>query len=241
MTAPDLVPLVCGYRAGYTAEERREIERDLFSGRFRGVAATNALELGIDVGSLDVTVHLGFPGTVASLWQQAGRAGRREQKALSVYVAFDSPLDQYFMQDPKHLFDRPLEAAAVDARNAKTVSQHVCCAAHEIPVRWPCPDEESFFGAGLGAALDDLRSRGLVGAADPTLVFNSLPPGAPAAGAFAPPNGSNSSRGPGPLRAWRYCGPPFRGAGPAGGISLRAIEDERYQARRLSTMSERHH
>lgn len=108
-TDPSLVNLVCGYRAGYAAEERREIERDLFSGRFRGVAATNALELGIDVGSLDVTIHLGFPGTVASLWQQAGRAGRREQKALSIYVAFDSPLDQYFMKDPKRLFDRPLE------------------------------------------------------------------------------------------------------------------------------------
>ena len=113
----------CGRAQGYTAGERRAIEGSLFSGGLRGVAATNALELGIDIGALDVTVHLGFPGTVASLLQQAGRAGRREQMALSVYVAFDSALDQLFMRAPRRLFDRPLEAACVDARNAKAVSQ----------------------------------------------------------------------------------------------------------------------
>lgn len=136
------------------------------------------------------------------------------------------------------LLPSPAQAAAVDARNAKTVSQHVSCASFEVPVRCPCRDEEGFFGSGLGAALDDLRSRGLVGAADPTLVFKSLPAGAPAAGAFGPGSaGGGRGGGQGAVRAWRYCGPPFRGAGPAGGISLRAIEDERYQARCAVTLS----
>ena len=116
-TAPQAVHqpwpgLIAAYRAGYTAEERRAVEGSLLQGRLRGVCATNALELGIDVGALDVTLHLGFPGNVASLWQQAGRAGRREQQALSILVAFDGPLDQYFMRHPKRLFERPLERAS---------------------------------------------------------------------------------------------------------------------------------
>lgn len=80
------------------------------------MAATNALELGVDIGSLDVTLHLGFQGSVASLWQQSGRAGRRKQGAMSVYVAFDGPLDQYFMADPNRLFQRSIESAQVPLR-----------------------------------------------------------------------------------------------------------------------------
>ena len=87
----------------YTPAERRALEAALRNGSLRGVACTNALELGIDLGRLDCTLHLGFPGTIASLWQQAGRAGRREQMALSIMVAFDSPLDQYFIADPARL------------------------------------------------------------------------------------------------------------------------------------------
>ena len=97
--APRLAEKVASYRGGYEASERRVIEKELFSGALLGVAATNALELGIDVGSLDATIHLGFPGSVASLWQQAGRAGRREGRALSVYVAFDGPLDPHLCDD----------------------------------------------------------------------------------------------------------------------------------------------
>lgn len=106
---PHLADSVSVYRAGYAAQDRREIERALFRGQLLAVAATNALELGIDVGDLDVTLHLGFPGTVASLWQQAGRSGRRGQPSLAVYIAFDGPLDQYFMKQPSRLFQRPIE------------------------------------------------------------------------------------------------------------------------------------
>lgn len=101
------------YRAGYSPQERRQTEADLHSGRLAAVAATNALELGIDVGSLDLTLHLGFPGSVSSLWQQSGRAGRREQRSMSIYVAFDGPLDQYFMRHPDQLFSRAIESAQV--------------------------------------------------------------------------------------------------------------------------------
>lgn len=101
------------YRGGYSPAERRAIEAELFHGQLLGVAATNALELGVDVGSLDVTLHLGFPGSVSSLRQQAGRAGRREQQSLAVFVAFDGPLDQHFMRNPDHLLRRPVESVQV--------------------------------------------------------------------------------------------------------------------------------
>jgi hypothetical protein len=89
------------------------MEADLHSGALTALAATNALELGIDVGSLDLTLHLGFPGSVSSLWQQSGRAGRREQHSLSLLVGFDGPLDQHFMRHPGELFGRPIECALV--------------------------------------------------------------------------------------------------------------------------------
>ncbi|CAI5962340.1 unnamed protein product, partial [Closterium sp. NIES-64] len=103
-------------RAGQ-GRDRRHIERELFHGRLRAVAATSALELGVDVGALDATLHLGFHGSTASLWQQAGRAGRREKASLSIYVAFDGPLDQYFMAAPERLFSRPIERCQLDAEN----------------------------------------------------------------------------------------------------------------------------
>jgi ATP-dependent helicase YprA (DUF1998 family) len=122
--AGHLVATVRAYRGGLTPDARRETERELFSGRLRGVAATNALELGVDVGHLDATIHLGFPGSVASLLQQAGRAGRRvERRAVSVFVAFDGPLDAYFARRPERLlgdrgefFDRGVRQA-VDPGN----------------------------------------------------------------------------------------------------------------------------
>jgi DEAD/DEAH box helicase domain-containing protein len=89
------------------------MEADLHSGALTALAATNALELGIDVGSLDLTLHLGFPGSVSSLWQQSGRAGRREQHSVSLLVGFDGPLDQHFMRHPGELFGRPIECALV--------------------------------------------------------------------------------------------------------------------------------
>ncbi|WRX19616.1 Helicase [Theobroma cacao] len=116
-TAPHLVNSISAYRAGYVAEDRRKIESDFFGGKLCGIAATNALELGIDVGHIDVTLHLGFPGSIASLWQQAGRSGRRERPSLAVYVAFEGPLDQYFMKFPEKLFRSPIECCHIDTQN----------------------------------------------------------------------------------------------------------------------------
>lgn len=160
-TAPNLVNSIRAYRAGYTAKDRRDIESELFGGKLRAVAATNALELGVDVGSLDATLHLGFPGTVASLWQQSGRAGRREKPSLSIYVAFGSPLDQYFMRHPQKLFSRAIEHAQVDASNPQVLDDHIACAAVEHPVNLEY--DEEFFGSGLQTSITRLVNKGQLG------------------------------------------------------------------------------
>ncbi|KAI9088363.1 hypothetical protein K1719_029812 [Acacia pycnantha] len=157
-TAPNLVNLICAYRGGYIAEERRKIESEFFGGKICGVVATNALELGIDVGEIDVTLHLGFPGSIASLWQQAGRGGRREKPSLAVYVAFGGPLDQYFMKHPEKLFGRPIECCHVDAQNKQVLEKHLVCAAHEHPLS--VLYDEQYFGSCLESALISLKARG---------------------------------------------------------------------------------
>src|SRR5207244_9119220 len=124
---------VRAYRAGYLPSERRELERGLASGEILGMAATNALELGIDIGSLDAALLAGYPGTRASMWQQAGRAGRRAESSLAVLVAQDDPLDQYLVQHPTDLFEKPPEAAVVDPTNPYVVEPHLACAAREQP------------------------------------------------------------------------------------------------------------
>lgn len=154
----NLAGCICVYRAGYTPQDRRRIEAELFEGKLRGVAATNALELGIDVGHIDATLHLGFPGSVASLWQQAGRSGRRARPSLAVYVAFEGPLDQYFMKFPHKLFGSPIEHCQVDACNQKVLEQHVACAAYELPL---CSQyDEKYFGSGLDSAITALKLKG---------------------------------------------------------------------------------
>ncbi|KAI5067358.1 hypothetical protein GOP47_0017886, partial [Adiantum capillus-veneris] len=160
-TAPNLVESIRAYRAGYTAQDRRDIESELFGGKLRAVAATNALELGVDVGGLDATLHLGFQGTVASLWQQSGRAGRREKPSLSIYIAFGSPLDQYFMRHPKKLFSRAIEHAQVDASNPQVLDGHIACASVEHPVNMEY--DEEFFGSCLQASITRLVSKGQLG------------------------------------------------------------------------------
>jgi DEAD/DEAH box helicase domain-containing protein len=125
--------LLSPYRAGYTPAQRREIEQRLFAGELRGVSATNALELGIDVGALDGVVSVGFPGTVASLRQQWGRAGRRGH-GLAVLVATDDALDQYFMREPEMLLNRRVEAAILDHENPRVLDGHVASAAFEAPL-----------------------------------------------------------------------------------------------------------
>jgi DEAD/DEAH box helicase domain-containing protein len=122
------------YRGGYLTEERREIEGELFGGQLRGVVATSALELGIDIGSLDACVLDGFPGTIASMWQQAGRAGRTQRQSLAVLVAGDDQLDQWLMAHPKEVFERTPEPAVINPANPSVLLPHLACAAFELPL-----------------------------------------------------------------------------------------------------------
>jgi DEAD/DEAH box helicase domain-containing protein len=150
---------ISSYRAGYLAEDRRRIEQALASGELLAVASTSALELGIDIGTLDAAVLTGYPGTRASFWQQAGRAGRRSGDALAILVAQDDPLDQYLVQHPEDLFDKPAEAAVIDPTNPYVLEPHLRCAARESPIG---EDERSFFGEpeDVSAALDRMVDRG---------------------------------------------------------------------------------
>ena len=131
---PELVKKVTSYRAGYTPQQRRDIERRLFNGELTGVTATNALELGVDIGGVDACVMTGYPGTVASTWQQAGRAGRRNGESLAVLVAANNPLDQFLMQKPEYFFGKSHEHAALDPTNRHILAGHLMCAAHEMPM-----------------------------------------------------------------------------------------------------------
>jgi DEAD/DEAH box helicase domain-containing protein len=126
---------VRGYRGGYLPRERREIEKRLRSGDIRAVVATNALELGIDVGSLDAVVMAGYPGTIASTWQRAGRAGRRQTGSLAVMVASSAPVDQYVVEHPEYMFGRSPEHAYVNPDNLELLLSHLKCAVFELPLR----------------------------------------------------------------------------------------------------------
>jgi DEAD/DEAH box helicase domain-containing protein len=156
---------VKAYRAGYLPEDRRELERRLANDELIAVASTNALELGIDIGSLDAALLVGYPGTRASMWQQAGRAGRRSDGSLAVLVAQDEPLDQYLVTHPADLFEKPSEAAVIDPTNPYVLIPHLLCAAREQPLSdeevatyWPDASETVL---GL-EATGELRRRGSV-------------------------------------------------------------------------------
>ncbi|MDR2967165.1 MAG: DEAD/DEAH box helicase [Methanobacteriaceae archaeon] len=129
-----LIEKITAYRAGYLSTERREIESGLKSRKYLGVTCTNALELGINIGSLDAVIISGYPGTMISTWQQAGRAGRKNQKSLVVLLAFENQLDQYFMQNPDFFFDKTHENAIIDLNNNMIILSHVLCAANELPL-----------------------------------------------------------------------------------------------------------
>lgn len=126
--------MIRGYRGGYLPRERREIERKLRDGDIRAVVATNALELGIDIGSLDAVVMAGYPGSIASTWQRAGRAGRRQTTSLAVLVACSAPLDQYILEHPEFFFERSPEHAHINADNLEILVEHLKCAAFELPI-----------------------------------------------------------------------------------------------------------
>ena len=130
---PGMPELIRGYRGGYLPLRRREIERGLREGQVRGVISTNALELGIDIGALDVAVLAGYPGTIASTWQRAGRAGRRTARSASVLVASSAPVDQFVVRHPWYFFDASPEHALVNPDNLHILVNHVKCAAFELP------------------------------------------------------------------------------------------------------------
>ena len=141
-----------GYRGGYLPKLRREIERGLRNGEIRGVVSTNALELGIDIGQLQACVLNGYPGTVASTWQQSGRAGRRQESSITFMVASSNPLDQYMIQNPRFFFERPPEQALIHPDNLIILVDHVKCAAYELPFE----QGESFGGESLKDVLEFL-------------------------------------------------------------------------------------
>ncbi|MDR2623377.1 MAG: DEAD/DEAH box helicase [Methanobrevibacter sp.] len=130
-----LVNTIITYRAGYLADERREIESGLKTRKYIGVTCTNALELGINIGSIDAVIISGYPGTMISVWQQAGRAGRENQKSLIILVAFENQLDQYFMNNPEFFFDKLCENAIIDLSNQILNKSHLLCAVNELPLK----------------------------------------------------------------------------------------------------------
>ena len=167
--APDLADRVAAYRAGYRAEDRRAIERRLFSGELLAVIATTALELGIDIGDMDASVLVGFPGTVASMWQQAGRAGRRgDTPSFSALIAYDNPMEQYFMRNPQDLFGRPIENALLNPNNEHILRMHLPCAARELPLQVEPPpgvralDDERLFGPRFPQVMRELEEAGIL-------------------------------------------------------------------------------
>ncbi|KAH6710159.1 hypothetical protein EV126DRAFT_447920 [Verticillium dahliae] len=152
---------VMGYRGGYTPQDRRQIESEMFEGKLLGVVATSALELGIDIGSLDCVLTWGFPYTIANLRQQSGRAGRRNKDSLSILVGDCFPTDQHYMQNPDELFTKPNSALQVDLENMLVREGHIQCAAYEMPIK-PVEDAQ-YFGSDLAKVCQERLILGELG------------------------------------------------------------------------------
>jgi DEAD/DEAH box helicase domain-containing protein len=157
--SPKLAESVTAYRAGYLPQERREIENKLKNKNLTGVVSTNALELGIDIGSLDAVIISGYPGTVISTWQQAGRAGRSKTDSLVTLVAFQNPLDQYFMKHPQDFFGRSHEQAIIDLHNQYISLGHIMCAASELPLT---ENDRKYFPELFKESINALEQQNLV-------------------------------------------------------------------------------
>ncbi len=159
LTDPTAAKRVAPYRASYLPEDRRRIERELFEGRLLGLATTNAMELGINIGDLDATLMNGYPGSIASTWQQAGRSGRRGERSLSVLIALENPLDQYLMRHPESFFGKSHESARISPNNPYVLKPHLLCAAYEAPL---VMDDTEFFGPDLLWYADELENEGFL-------------------------------------------------------------------------------
>ena len=157
--SPSLAQLISPYRAGYLAEERRQIEHKFFEGHLLGLVATTALELGIDIGDLEATVLTGYPGSIASTWQQAGRSGRSTHSSLSFFIAQDNPLDQYLMHHPDFFFGKNFDNALINWANPYILKPHLLCAAWEEPLD---DKDKEIFSLAFDAALAELEQEGKI-------------------------------------------------------------------------------
>ncbi len=158
---PDVAARIMGYRGGYAPQDRRKIEKEMFDGKLMGIVATNALELGVDIGSLDAVITVGFPYTIANLRQQSGRAGRRNKDSLSILVGDCFPTDQYYMENPDEIFTKPNCELQVDLQNMLVLEGHIQCAAFEMPIR---PDEDKlYFGKQLPEIAEERMIKDTLG------------------------------------------------------------------------------
>lgn len=152
----DIAPRIMGYRGGYAPQDRRRIEKEMFEGKLLGIVATNALELGVDIGTLDAVITVGFPYTIANLRQQSGRAGRRNKDSLSVLIGDSFPTDQHYMDNPDEIFTKPNCDLQVDLENLLILESHIQCAAFEMPIR---PQEDKAY---FGEQLPEIAEKRLV-------------------------------------------------------------------------------
>jgi DEAD/DEAH box helicase domain-containing protein len=210
-THPELAELVVPYRAGYTPQQRRELEAKLMRGELRAVITTDALELGIDIGALDAAIVVTFPGTVASLRQMWGRAGRstitRRGRGLALYIAGEDALDQFFCRHPEEFLERPVEAAILDHESPLIYRQHLLCSAHEGPL---CHDDAEFLGPRWEAHAEVLLSSG---------DLRKRP--------HSPSTQADPKRNQKPAERSSYV-PRSPGGYPAADVSLRSASPERY-------------
>jgi len=210
---PGMPERIRGYRGGYLPLRRREIEKGLRDGAVRAVVSTNALELGIDIGALDVSVMAGYPGTIAATWQRAGRAGRRTTRSAAVMVASSAPLDQFIVRNPSYFFDASPERALIDPDNLHILVDHVKCAAFELPFT----TEESFSRHDVQEILGVLDEQGLVHLAPERESLRSSArdsEGAAASGGGAPRE----------IRYWTWTNESY----PADAVSLRSVSSDNF-------------